>query len=76
MAGADGELAQRLLEKAKEPNVMRALVEVENLHTRNVQRWVRLDAVQLIDFPELTLEYLRPDNWSISNKTCAVLCTR
>lgn len=38
---------------------MQALVEVENLHTRNAQRWVRLDAVQLIDFPELTLEYLR-----------------
>lgn len=59
MEGADAQLAQRLLEKASEPNVVQALVEVENLNTRNAQRWVRLDAEQLQDFPILTLDFIK-----------------
>lgn len=38
MERANVELAQRLFEKAKEPNITQALVEVEKLAARNVQR--------------------------------------
>ncbi|KYN19756.1 hypothetical protein ALC57_07909 [Trachymyrmex cornetzi] len=65
MDEANAALAQRLLEKAKEPNVVQALIEVNNLHTRNAQRWVRLSADQLQDFPVLTLEFLK-------NLTCGI----
>jgi len=42
---ANAALAQRLLKKAKKPNVVQVvLVEVNNLHTRNAQRWIRLSA--------------------------------
>ena len=59
MADADIVLARRLLEKAEEPNVVQALVELDNLQNRNAQRWLRLNAVDLNDFPILDLEYLR-----------------
>lgn len=59
MVGANAELARRLLEKAKESNVVQALVEAESLHTRNAQRWIRLDTAHLNDFPILTIEYLK-----------------
>ncbi|XP_029173786.1 uncharacterized protein LOC114942563 [Nylanderia fulva] len=59
MEGANVEMAQQLLDKVREPNVVQAMVEVENLKTRNAQRWVRLDAEQLFDFPVLTVEFLK-----------------
>lgn len=59
MEGANAELAQRLLERAREPNVVQALVEAQNLHTRNAQRWVRLNAGQIQDFPILTIQRLK-----------------
>ena len=59
MEGADAELAQVLLENARAPNLMQARVEAENLRAKNAQRWVRLDATQIPDFPQLTLEFLR-----------------
>ena len=55
----DAKMANELLEKSKEPNVVQALVGVEKLHTRNVQRRVQLDADQLLDFSVLTLEFLK-----------------
>lgn len=48
-----------MLERAKTPNIVQALVEVDNLHTRNAQRWVRLNVQQILDFPILDLEYLK-----------------
>ncbi|KMQ87335.1 hypothetical protein RF55_13409 [Lasius niger] len=44
-------MAQQLLQKAREPNIVKALVEAENLATRNVE--------ERLDFPVLTLEYLK-----------------
>lgn len=52
-------VAQQLLERARKPNVIQALVEAENLHTRNAHRWVHLNSVQLLDFPVLTLDFLK-----------------
>lgn len=57
--GADAALAHQFLAKAQEPNIVQALVEVENLHTRNSERWVSLSANQLNDFPILDLDYLK-----------------
>ncbi|RLU23819.1 hypothetical protein DMN91_004027 [Ooceraea biroi] len=57
MEGVNAEMAQQLLGKAREPNVIQALVE--NLNTKNAQRWIRLDAEQLLDFPVLTLDFLK-----------------
>ncbi|KYM96864.1 hypothetical protein ALC62_12474 [Cyphomyrmex costatus] len=59
MEGADAEKAYEMLEKAKEPNIVQALVEVENLKTRNAQRWVPINDAQLVDFPMLDIEYLK-----------------
>ncbi|XP_025264350.1 uncharacterized protein LOC112637886 [Camponotus floridanus] len=59
MQGTNAELARQMLERAKTPNIIQALVEVDNLHTRNAQRWVRLDVQQILDFPILDLEYLK-----------------
>lgn len=59
MERADAAMAQQLLEKEKEPNVVQALVEAENLHTKNAHRWVRLNSDQLLDFPVLTLDFLK-----------------
>lgn len=38
---------------------MQARVEAENLHRRRIADWVRLDHEQVMDFPILTLEYLK-----------------
>jgi len=59
MRGADIAMTQTLLEQAREPNVIQALIEVDRLDTRNAQRWVNLDAAELRDFPELTIENLQ-----------------
>lgn len=59
MEAADEVLAHQFLEKAQEPNVVQALVEAENLHTRNAQRWMSLTANQLHDFPILELNLLK-----------------
>lgn len=59
MEGADANKAYQLLARAQEPNVVQALVETENLHTRNAQRWVKLDANQLNDFPALEIDLLK-----------------
>lgn len=59
MEGANGKLARQLLEKANEVNVVQALVEAEHLNTCNAQRWVRLDAHHVPDFPILDLHFLR-----------------
>ncbi|KYN09188.1 hypothetical protein ALC57_18701 [Trachymyrmex cornetzi] len=59
MREANAQMAQQLLQKAREPNVVKALVEAKNLATRNAQRWVRLSAEEVLDFPVLTLEYLK-----------------
>lgn len=42
MVDADAVLANELLRRAREPNVMQARVEIENLKTRN-RRWIQLD---------------------------------
>ncbi|KYN09817.1 hypothetical protein ALC57_18070 [Trachymyrmex cornetzi] len=59
MEGADANMAHQFLTKAQEPNVVQALVEAENLHTRNAGRWVSLAANQLNDFPLLGLDLLK-----------------
>jgi len=59
MEGANRELACQLLEKANEVNVVQALVEAEHLNTRNAQRWIRLNAQHVPDFPILDLHFLR-----------------
>lgn len=59
MQGTDAEMARKMLEKARSVNVVQALVEVDNLHTRNAQRWVRLNAQEILDFSILDLDYLK-----------------
>lgn len=59
MEGADEQLAQSLLERVGEANVVQAKVEAEKLHTTNAQRWMPLRAELLNDFPILSLDYLR-----------------
>ncbi|EZA50292.1 hypothetical protein X777_11303 [Ooceraea biroi] len=58
MEGANFQLAQQLLTRSQEPNVVQARVEVENLHTKNA-RWIRLNHNQVNDFPHLDIDYLR-----------------
>ena len=52
-------------ERARELNIVQALVEAENLHTRNAQRWVRLNAGQIQNFPILTIEQLKDRTFGI-----------
>lgn len=59
MEEANVNTAQRFLQRAREPNLVQALVEVDNLHTRNAQRWIRLNSEHVPDFPVLDLHYLR-----------------
>ncbi|KAL1488844.1 hypothetical protein ABEB36_014639 [Hypothenemus hampei] len=59
MDGANIEMAQALLERRRQPNIVQARVEVKNLYTRNAQRWVRLNAGQIQDFPILTIQELK-----------------
>lgn len=58
MEGANLQLAQQLLARSQEPNVVQAQVEVENLRMRNA-RWIRLNHNQVNDFPRLDIDYLR-----------------
>ena len=58
MEGANAELAQELLHKSKEVNVVHARVEIERLCYRNAM-WIHLNDEHLHNFPHLTLEYLR-----------------
>ncbi|KAM0727894.1 hypothetical protein ACS0PU_005363 [Formica fusca] len=58
MEGANAELAQELLNRSKEVNIVQARVEVERMCTRNAQ-WIHLQNGQLHDFPRLSLESLR-----------------
>lgn len=58
MQDADIQLARRMIERANMPNVIQARVELENLTRRNGQ-WEQLDGQDLLDFPELDLDYLR-----------------
>lgn len=59
MEGADAELALTLLARTQEINIVQARIEAENLQRRRRAEWIRLDHNQLIDFPELTFEYLQ-----------------
>lgn len=61
MQGATVEMAQEMLTKLRDANIVQARVEVENLQRRNGQ-WIQLQANHLPDFPRLTVEYL----WSIT----------
>lgn len=58
MQDADVELATRMVEKSNMANVVQGRVEADNLTRRNGQ-WERLDTQDLVDFPELDLDYLR-----------------
>ena len=58
-------LAHEFFAKSQEPNIVQALVEVENLHTRNAERWVPVVANQLNDFPILGLDNLKDITTSI-----------
>lgn len=57
MPDADVELAERMLNRAKEVNVVQARVEAEGLRQRR-GRWENLTAMHVPLFPNLTLEYL------------------
>lgn len=59
MEGADAKLALTLLARSQEVNIVQTRVEAENLQRRRRAEWIRLDHNQLIDFPELTFEYLQ-----------------
>ena len=58
MEGANAELAQQMLARARDVNVMQVRVEVDQHHTRNA-RWVHLNEHQLPLFPHITVEYLK-----------------
>lgn len=57
MTGADVHMARRMLDKSREPNVVQARVEIDNLQRRRGQ-WARLEDNN-IAFPRLSLDYLR-----------------
>uniref|UniRef100_A0ABD2WMH4 DDE Tnp4 domain-containing protein n=1 Tax=Trichogramma kaykai TaxID=54128 RepID=A0ABD2WMH4_9HYME len=59
MEDADEEMAEEMLECSTTENAVQARVEAEGLLQRDAQRWVRLSAEQVIDFPELNIEYLK-----------------
>lgn len=60
MEGATVDLARNMLDRAKnDVNGLKNRVEREQLATRNAQRWVRLNAARIPDFPVLTLHFLR-----------------
>lgn len=58
MRDADADLANELLERATQVNVMQARVEVEGLVARRA-RWIGLNHNHFPGFPRLTLDYLR-----------------
>ena len=57
MEGATAEVAERMLEKSRTPNVIQARVEMDNLHTRNAW-WGQLNANHVPYFPKLDFKYL------------------
>ncbi|KAL7290544.1 hypothetical protein TKK_0015312 [Trichogramma kaykai] len=59
MEGADEELAKDMLERSTIENEVQARVERENLLRRDAYRWVALSVQQVIDFPKLTIEFLK-----------------
>lgn len=58
MQGATADLARVMLERARAPNHLQIRVEAENLARRNAI-WSRLNHNHILDFPPLTLDYLR-----------------
>ena len=59
MESASMKFTQKMLDRAKEPNVIQAFEEVENLPNRNANRWLRLNELKLNDFPISNIEFLR-----------------
>ncbi|XP_043476347.1 uncharacterized protein LOC122507609 [Leptopilina heterotoma] len=59
MEGANAQLARQMLQKSREPNIVQAYVELEELHRRNARRWILLNDNEVPDFPRITLEYLK-----------------
>ena len=57
MEGETAEVAKRMLEKSRTPNVVQARVEMDNLNTRNA-RWTQLNANHVPYFPTLDFNYL------------------
>ena len=57
MEGATSEVAKRMLEKSRTPNVIKTRVEIDNLHTRNTRR-DQLNANHVPYFPRLDFNYL------------------
>ena len=51
------EVAERILEKYRTPNVIQARVEMDNLHLRKA-RWAQLNANNVPYFPRLDFSYL------------------
>ena len=55
--GVTAEVAERMLEKSRTPNVIQARVEIYNVHTRNA-RWDKFNANHIPYFPRLDYNYL------------------
>lgn len=58
MQEADGELAETMLRRAREPNVVQTRVENDHLERRN-GGWVRLNENHAPNFPRLDIDYLK-----------------
>lgn len=58
MQGATVEMAQEMLAKLRDVNIVQARVEAENLQ-RRCGHWIQLQANDLPNFPHLPVEYLR-----------------
>lgn len=50
MEGANAELARELLAKSRQPNVLQVFVEMEQLHRRSAQRWIKLNSIKSMTF--------------------------
>lgn len=59
MENANAERAQLYLHRARQPNEMQARLDADNNLKSRVAGWVPLQANQLLQFPRLTLDYLR-----------------
>lgn len=58
MENADGELAQEMLRRSREPNIVQARVKIHNFERRN-GGWVRLNQNHVPDFPRLDMDCLK-----------------
>ena len=58
MANADVEMARRMLERSREPNLVQQRVENEGLLRRRIAGWQPLRGNQ-VRFPHLSVDYLR-----------------